>query len=167
MQSLSGVCSGSTSSQQQSQKEGAPASSLGQATWSTLTSSQTEIMQICWRMDPRDAHLGWRHTAGPTQHAVCLGSLWICKRMWHLATSKLEMSTELWMSSPLRRSQKVDGCRAADFRTALHAIQSREQFLEASLCPGTAWSQPLAFPSGPSSPVGLFPVLRGWQWLLT
>lgn len=126
-----------------------------------------QIMQICWQMDPRDAHLGWRHTAGPTQHAMCLGSLWICKGMWHLAISKLEMSTEVWMSSPLRSSQKVDGCRAADCRTALHAIQSREQFLEGPPCPGTAWSQPVAFPSGPSSPVGLLPVLRGWQWLLT
>lgn len=144
------------------------ASSLGQAIWSTLTSSQTEMLQICWSMAP-----GMPILAGDTLHvpspsmSLCHGSLWMCKGIWHLATSKLEMSTEVWMSSPLRHSQKVDGCRAADCRTALHAIQSREQSLEGRPCPGTTWSQSLAFLSGLSSPIGLLPVLRGWQWLLT
>lgn len=110
--------------------------------------------------------------AGDTLHippstSLCHGSLWMCKGIWHLAMSKLEMSTDVWMSSPLRRSQKVDGCRAEDCRTALRAIQSREQSLEGRRYPGTAWSQSVAFPSGLSSPIGLLPVLRGWQWLLT
>lgn len=81
---------------------------------------------------------GMPSLAGDTLHvppsvSLCHGSLWMCKGIWHLAMSKLETSREVWMSSPLRRSQKADGCRAADCRTALHAIQSREQSLEHTL----------------------------------
>lgn len=95
--------------------------------WRTFISNQTEMLQVCWRLDRRDAQLGWRHTTCPSMSPHC-GSLWIRKGIPHPVVSKLEMSTEVGMGSPPRRSRKADGCRAAP-----HAIQSREQSLEGTL----------------------------------
>lgn len=61
------------------------------------------------------------------------GSLQMREGILHPAVSKLEMSMDVRMGSPLRCSQMADGCRAAGCRAALHAIQSREQSLEGTL----------------------------------
>lgn len=110
------------------------ADSLGQAVsrWRTFISDQTEMLQVCWRLDPRDAQLGWRHTTRPSM-SPCHGSLRMRKEIPLPEVSKLEMSTEVGMYSPPRCSWRADGCRAAGCRAALHAIQSREQCLEGTL----------------------------------
>lgn len=104
----------------------------GCLSWQAFISNQMEMLQVCWRLDPRDAQPGWRHTACPSM-PPCHGSLWMREGILHPVVSKLESSMEVRMGSPPRRSQRADGCRAAGCRTALHAIQSREQSPEGTL----------------------------------